>query len=194
MEQQGIEIINKLKMLIGDEADNEKTESVYLSRRYFAKLRRSGILQASVRVHRKSSNYVYCNEHYNSLSYIQRRMLNFTNVRNSARVLLKIIEKLSCGTYSMPTCRFDLFYYNKVSCRFRYTQVYFHELITQYPWDSSNSMILLEVKHFLLLIAYDVQSQKYIATDMVFFHTAFAQASDFSRLNSREKFYNGIRL
>lgn len=180
-------------MLIGDEADNEETAAVYLSRRYFAKLKKNGILQASSRVHRKNGYYVYCNERYNS-TFFQKRMINFTNVRNSARVLLKIMEKLSCCTYPMPTYRFDTFYYNKVSCRFKYTRVYYHDSITEYPWENSNSMVLLEVKHFLLLIEYDVSSAKYIATDVVFFDTTDARSFDFSRLNCRKKFYTGIRL
>jgi hypothetical protein len=186
-------IIYKLKMLVGNEKDNEKTVPVTsLSRRYFAKLKRYEVLPSYIR--RNSSGCIYCKEHYDTLRSSLTRTLDFTIIRNSARALLKIIEKLSCDMYPIPISRFDLFYYDKVRCRFKYTPVYYHSLGYTYPWENSNRMVLLQVRHFLLQIEYDTSSERYVATDLIFFYTTFAHGPDVAQVNSRRGFGTAIRL
>ena len=186
-------VIDKLKMLIGNEKDNEKTVPVTsLSRRYFAKLKRCEVLPSYIC--RNSSGCIYCREHYDTTWVPLTRTLDFTPIRNSARALLKIIEKLSCDTYSIPISRFDFFYYDKVRCKFRYTPVYYHPMVHTYPWENSNCAILLQVRHFLLQIEYDTLSKRYVATDLIFFYTSFAQEPDIAKVNSRRGFCKAIRL
>ena len=186
-------IIDKLKMLIGNERDNEKTVPVTsLSRRYFAKLKRCEVLPSYI--HRNDNGCIYCREHYDTTWVPLTCTLDFTTIRNSARALLKIIEKLSCDTYPIPICRFDFFYYIQVKCKFRYTPVYYHPLVYTYPWENSNHIILLQVRHFLLQIEYDAPSKRYVATDLIFFYTSFAQEPDIAQVNSRRGFNEAIRI